>query len=123
MDLAVEVQRAKLAGELLGRLLRETREHAFIRVADLPHAGLEGLLGNYWVCFGWRERRRLARAADWRLAMVQEVLGSVGHDLESLGGGRLEVNAGAYIATKQLIARHERARGEARKPCAKRRAK
>ena len=79
VELAQEHLRHALADEILARLLREDRDRAFLDVRDLPRAGLDELLGEFWLAYGWRERRRLARAVDWRLAIVREVLQSVGH--------------------------------------------
>jgi len=115
VEVAREHLRHQLADELLARLLREDRDHAYIAVDDLEHAGLGDLLGGFWLAFGYREHRRLARSVDWRLALVREVLQSVGHDLPSLGRGRYEVDVGAYITTKEALAAHQRAQESARK--------
>jgi hypothetical protein len=121
VELAQEHLRHALADEILARLLREDRDRAFLDVRDLPRAGLDELLGEFWLAYGWRERRRLARAVDWRLAIVREVLQSVGHGLPSVGPGLLEVDMGACAVAKEALAAHRRARAAARERAAWRR--
>lgn len=121
VELSQERLRLELADEILARLMREDRDHAFVDTRELVNATMDDLLGDFWLAYGWREKRRLARAVDWRLALVREALQGVGHALPQLAPGLLEVDAGACIATKEALERERRARADARERAAWRR--
>eukprot|EP00037_Helgoeca_nana_P021864 m.221488 g.221488 ORF g.221488 m.221488 type:complete len:182 (-) comp25803_c0_seq6:178-723(-) len=119
-----EEHRLRLALELLERTgVRETGDgRLYLDADDVPGAGLSDLLGLVRAWYGWREMRRLARAADVDLELATVVLQSVGHALVPLdpdGGRHLELDAGIvrngltpYDELKDAMRRTRRARGK-----------
>ena len=79
-------QRIRLALEVLRRVLRRDRT---IDPRDLPNAGFCDLLGEFWACYGWKDRRRLARARDFDTAFLDVVLDGYGL---ALRGKRLRID-------------------------------
>jgi hypothetical protein len=66
-----EEMRLRLANEVLGRVVRED---GTVDLLDLEHAAFSDLLGELWMCYGWKERRKLARARDFDLAFLRVAL-------------------------------------------------
>jgi hypothetical protein len=87
-------QRLRFAHEVLGRV---RRKDGTIHSSDLRHAGFTDLLGEFWLCFGWRERRRLARAGDsaFDAVFLDVVLDGAGYTATRVQKGVLRVEIAA----------------------------
>ena len=75
--------RLRLAHDALRRVLRK---NGTVRVADVRKAGFWDLLGDFWLCYGWAERRRLARAREFNAAFFDEAVGGAGYDVVAVDG-------------------------------------
>ena len=87
-------QRVRFAHEVLGRV---RRKDGTIHTADLRHAGFTDLLGDFWLFYGWRERRRLARAGDsaFDAVFLDVVLDGAGYTATRVQKGVLRVDSAA----------------------------
>ena len=85
-------QRLRLAHDALGRVIRPD---GTVHVADLPRAGFSDLYGEFWACYGWRERRRLARARDVDAAFLDVVLDGANYTPTQVSVGVLHVDGAA----------------------------
>jgi hypothetical protein len=86
-----EEQRLRLAHDVLGRVLRKNGR---IHTSDLQYAGFWDLLGTFWACYGWEERRRLARARDFDATFFELVLDGAGCSATRVREGVLHVDSG-----------------------------
>eukprot|EP00037_Helgoeca_nana_P024198 m.256381 g.256381 ORF g.256381 m.256381 type:complete len:157 (+) comp26570_c0_seq15:4584-5054(+) len=86
-----EEQRLKLAHDVLGRVVRKGGR---VHTSDLQYAGFWDLLGEFWGCYGWQERRRLARARDFDAAFFELVLDGAGYSTTRVREGVLHVDSG-----------------------------
>jgi hypothetical protein len=82
--------RIKLAHDALGRVLRA---NGTIRVADVQKACYTDLLGELWMLYGWKQRRKLARARDMDMAFLEVVLEGAGLDA-TVVDGKMRVDSG-----------------------------
>jgi hypothetical protein len=86
-----EEQRLRLAHDVLGRVVRKGGR---VHTSDLQYAGFWDLLGEFWGCYGWKERRRLARARDFDAAFFELVVDGAGYSTTRVREGVLHVDSG-----------------------------
>jgi hypothetical protein len=116
LDVLREEMRIRLAHEVLGRVgMHETDDELFVDVADISLAGLGDVLGEVWAWYGWKERRKLARAANFDLALFTVVLQGVGQPLRPLGRDRLELDAGTFCHNLRLLKEYDERRAAMRR--------
>jgi hypothetical protein len=87
-------QRVRFAHEVLGRVCRKD---GTIHTSDLRHAGFTDLLGEFWLCYGWKERRRLARAGEsaFDAVFLDVVLDGAGYTATRVQKGVLRIESAA----------------------------
>lgn len=61
---AFELYRRDLRAELALEVVHRAARNGHVTQADLRAAHLDELLGDFWCAYGWKERRRVARARD-----------------------------------------------------------
>ena len=87
-------QRLRFAHDVLGRV---RRKDGTIHTSDLRHVGFTDLLGDFWLCYGWKERRRLARAGEsaFDAVFLDVVLDGAGYTPTRVSKGVLRVESTA----------------------------
>lgn len=68
-----EQKRRKLAEKVIAKVPNDGLRLDLRMIPDM-----DDLLGEFWACFGWRERRKMARSKDKHRTLVKEVLRSAG---------------------------------------------
>eukprot|EP00035_Acanthoeca_spectabilis_P013424 m.249648 g.249648 ORF g.249648 m.249648 type:complete len:122 (-) comp15880_c0_seq3:871-1236(-) len=92
-----EEQRLRLAHDVLGRVLRKGGR---VHTSDLQYAGFWDLLGMFWACYGWKERRQLARARDFDATFFELVLDGAAYTATPMGDGVLHGICGSSYLSK-----------------------
>jgi hypothetical protein len=105
-------QRLRLAHDALGRVLRKD---GTVHASDLPRAGFSDLLAEFWMCYGWQERRRLARARTEHAAFLDVVLIGAGYSTTQVSEGVLRVDSAALRGGLDRLASADELRAGARK--------
>lgn len=114
---ALELHRKDLQLELALEVVRRAAHGGHVTEADLRLADLNELLGDFWCAYGWKERRRLARARDRVLALGKILLEPV---TDTWRGDRCKLDEESCKIALSRVGSRDELRAAIRRDCQKR---